>query len=121
MTIDNITTVLMYVNLFLIIILFIQYRNKINKLKKTILDKEFDLFVIQRKNQSLKNSVTVYTGWNTRYRKDIDILQKQLETVQKDYTKNTNLTKKTDDKQRETTRKDKRVDKRERRNDRKKK
>lgn len=120
MTIDNITTVLIYVSFFLTFILFIQYRNKINKLRETVLDKEFELFFLLEKNKSLKNSVTSYKGWNTTHRKDIAKLQKQLEAVQKDCTKNTNLTNKTDEKTTSNRKKNTRNEKTARKNEKRK-
>lgn len=82
---------------------------------------------LENKNKWLKYSIASYKWHNNRYREEIKKLKNRKdikefkESVQKDCTKNTNLTNKADDKQRETTTKDKRVDKRKRKNDRKKK
>lgn len=97
-----------------ILVLYILDRKKLERIEEL----EQKIFFKDLELDDKNSSIAVYKSWNLRYRK---IIKEIKESVQKDCTKNTNLTNKADDKQRETTTKDKRVDKRKRKNDRKKK
>lgn len=74
-----------------ILVLYILDRKKLERIEEL----EQNIFFKDLELDDKNNSIAVYKSWNVRYRK---VIKEMKETVQKDCTKNTNLTNKTDEK-----------------------